>query len=119
MEEKDKLCQLFNSMQLIQSVTYENYYEIIDNCFSHRLTIILSPEKNYYYEKLLKVVFNNVKNANIADMLFFIYSPSIVINDISKSGWENIHYELIELEGHFSFKFKDFCYEWISPIEIH
>lgn len=113
----DELCRIINTMKLVRSVSLENYYSIKRDRFEKVLTVVFSPELVYYGERLLTVRFANAVNADISSILE-IYSPYVEIRDISEYGWENIHYSISEIEGHFDFKFESFSYEWSEPIEI-
>lgn len=117
MSTTDELCKIINTMKLVRSVSLENYYSIKRNRFEKVLTVVFSPELVYYGERLLTVRFANAVNADISSILE-IYSPYVEIRDISEYGWENIHYSISEIEGHFDFKFESFSYEWSGPIEI-
>lgn len=117
MNTTDELCRIINTMKLVRSVTLENYYNIQRDRFEKVLTVVFSPELVYYGERLLTVRFSNTVNADIGGMLS-VYSPYVEICDISEYGWENIHYRISEIEGHFDFKFESCSYEWSEPIEI-
>lgn len=117
MNNNGELCRIINTMKLVRSVSLENYYNIQRGRFEKVLTVVFSPELVYYGERLLTVRFANAVNADISDILG-IYSPYVEIRDISEYGWENIHYSISEIEGHFDFKFESFSYEWSEPIEI-
>lgn len=118
MADHDELFRLINSMKLIQSLTLENYYDISEGRFDKKLTLVFSPELIYYGERLLKVTFYKVREADIGGIIGGIYGPFVEIRDISEYGWEDIHYSISEIEGHFEFKFGSCEYEWTAPIDI-
>lgn len=118
MENYDELCRLINSMKLVQSVRLENHYDAFEDRFDKNLTMFFSPELIYYGERLLKVTFYKVREADIGEIMGGIYSPFIEIRDISEYGWEDIHFSVSEIEGHFGFKFGSCEYEWTESIEI-